>query len=329
MYRIFFPLAALCFASSFSAQTYALPKKQSATGSLGRGTLAITAAPAVPQNSNEVIDKESGIRFTPPQGWMAQKTAAGYLLVSKTEKGIIVMADNKARSLEQMHTEAQQGLVDENGTNLQLAGEIVAFGDKGLGAPYQGVVEGQPVKAYAVGLLSPFGGGVSIIAMAEKVHYSEHYAEYPKAIARGMIFFKPEIPPLAEQWKRDLCGAKLTYLWSYSSRGYSDGSYTGGSHQIEIHLCPQGFFKYYDSSQSSIDGGHTAGFGFGSGKDLGQGTWDVTANGPTPVLVLQFQDGRIMKYDITYENKKLFLDGKRYFWTTADSEFADQRLDCQ
>lgn len=282
-------------------------------------------------SANEIVDKDFGIRFTLPKGWIAQKNDAGYLLGSQTEKGIIVMTGNEYSSLEQMRTEAKQGLVDENGTNLQLAGEIVAIGGNGLGVPYQGMVEGQPAKAYAVGLLSPFGGGVSIIAMVETADYSEKYAEYVKAIASSMKFSKPELPPIAEQWKRDLSGAKLTYLWSYSSRGYTDGSYAGGSQQIEIHLCPQGFFKYSDRSHSSIDGGYSSGYNasaFGSGKDQGQGTWDVTAHGRTPVLVLKFHDGRVMEYTIGYENKKLYLNGNRYFWTNANSEIADQRPEC-
>jgi hypothetical protein len=309
---------------------YTLHKKQSAPGPLGTPPSS-AAPPPSPQNPNEIVDKEFGVRFTPPKGWIAQKNEAGYLLGSQTEKGVILMTGNEYGSLEQMRAEAQQGLVDANGTNLQLAGEIVTIGEKMLGAPYQGMVEGQPAKAYAVGLLSPLGGGVSIIAMVETASYSEKYAEYVKDIAKSMQFFKPEVPPIAEQWKRDLSGAKLTYLWSYSSRGYTDGSYAGGSQQIEIHLCPQGFFKYTDKSHTSIDGGYSTGYNasaFGSGKDQGQGTWEVAARAGAPLLVLKFHDGRVNEYKIAYENKKLYLNGNRYFWTTANSEIADQRPEC-
>jgi hypothetical protein len=93
--------------------------------------------------ANEIVDKDFGIRFTLPQGWMAQKNDTGYLLSSPTEKGIIFLTGNEYGSLEQMRTEAKQGLVDENGTNLQLAGEIVAIGSAGtppglnaFGRPY-------------------------------------------------------------------------------------------------------------------------------------------------------------------------------------------------
>jgi hypothetical protein len=37
-----------------------------------------------------------------------------------------------------------------------------------LGAPYQGMIEGQPAKAYAVGLLSPLGGGVTGVDARKK-----------------------------------------------------------------------------------------------------------------------------------------------------------------
>jgi hypothetical protein len=309
---------------------YTLQKKQSAAGPLSTETpLSAPAAPS-PQNPNEIVDKELGVRFTPPKGWIAQKNASGYLLGSQTEKGVIVMTGNEYSSLEQMRAAAQQGLVDANGTNLQLVGEIVTIGKKMLGAPYQGMVEGQPAKAYAVGLLSPLGG-ISIIAMVETASYSEKYAEYVKAIAKSMQFFKPEVPPIAEQWKRDLSGVKLTYLWSYYSGGSSDGSYAGGSQKTEIHLCPQGHFKYFDSNQMAVDGGYSSGYNastYGGGKDQGHGTWDVTARGQTPMLVLKFNDGRVKQFQISYENKKFYLDGNRYFRTTADSEIADQRPQC-
>jgi hypothetical protein len=307
---------------------YTLHKRQSAAGPLGAGT---PPSSTTPQNPNEIVDKEFGVRFTPPKGWIAQKNEAGYLLGSHTEKGVIVMTGNEYSSLEQMRAEARQGLVDENGTNLQLAGEIVAIGEKMLGAPYQGMVEWQPAKAYAVGLLSPLGGGVSIIAMVETVSYSEKYADYVKAIAKSMQFFKPETPPIAEQWKRDLSGVKLTYLWSYYSGGSSDGSYAGGSQKTEIHLCPQGLLKNFDSNQMAIDGGYSSGYNasaYGGGKDQGRGTWEVAAQGQTPLLVLRFNDGRVKQFQISYKNKKFYLDGNRYFRTTANSEIADQRPQC-
>jgi hypothetical protein len=308
---------------------YTLHKRQSAAGPLGAGT---PPSSTTPQNPNEIVDKEFGVRFTPPKGWIAQKNEAGYLLGSHTEKGVIVMTGNEYSSLEQMRAEARQGLVDENGTNLQLAGEIVAIGEKMLGAPYQGMVEWQPAKAYAVGLLSPLGGGVSIIAMVETASYSETYADYVKAIAKSMQFFKPELPPVAGQWQRELSGSKLTYLWSYSSRGYTDGSYAGGSQQIEIHLCPQGFFKYTDKSHTSIDGGYSSGYNasaFGSGKDQGQGTWEVAARAGIPLLVLKFHDGRVNEYKIAYEDKKLYLNGNRYFWTSGSTGAGYEGPDCQ
>lgn len=243
----------------------------------------------------------------------------------------MILSGHKYNSLQQIQSEAQQGLVDENGTNLQLAGKIEPVGANGLGAPYQGQVQGQPAKAYAVGLLSPLGGGLTIIAMVETASYSEKYANYVKSIAAGMQFFKPKVSPIAEQWQRDLSGTKLTYLWSYTSGGSGDGSYVGGSQITEIHLCPQGFFKYFDDNQMAIDGGYSTGANasaFGSGKDQGHGRWTVIGRGQTPFLVLTFHDGRELQFRIGYENDKLYLNGNRYFRTTANSEVPKQRPQC-
>jgi hypothetical protein len=307
---------------------YTLHKKQNTAGPLAVGA----PATATSQNPNEIIDKESGVRFTLPNGWAARKIDAGYLLGSQAEKGFIVITGHEYASLEQMRAEAQAGIVDESGTNLQLVGKIMPVGNNGLAAAYQGTMEGQPAKAFAVSILSPLGGGGStILAAVEPASYSEKYAEHAKAIAASMKFFKPETPPIAEQWKRDLSGVKLTYLWSYYSGASSDGSYAGGSQKTEIHLCPQGFFKYYDSNQMAIDGGYSTSYNasaYGGGKDQGNGMWEVIARGQTPILKLTFHDGRTMEFQISYENKKSYLNGQRYFRTTASSDIPDQRPQC-
>lgn len=104
---------------------------------------------------------------------------------------------------------------------------------------------------------------------------------------------------------------------SYSSSGPSyDGYSTGGgySSETQIHLCAQGYFKFKSSSSVSIATGGA--FGSSSGNKKGDGSWEITGNAQgQAVLKLNFNNGQVHEYILTYEDNKTFLNGERYFFT--------------
>ncbi len=305
-------------------------------------TLLLVAQPATAQNSprgnsgsqpvtssNEIIEKYSGIRFRIPVGWIGQKSEGGYVFGSKTEKGIMLMMPHEYSSLDVLRREAQSGIIDE-GTALYLQGKVTPFGKNGLAAKYSGIMQGQQATTYGIGLLSPFGGGVTILIAVESASYSEKHRKVAEALARSVKFFKPEVPPVAEEWKQRLNDSRLTYMWSYYSGGV-DGSYAGGSQKTQIDLCAQGFFRYSDRNEMAVDGGYGSGYnvsGFDAGRDKGQGTWQVVGRGRQAVLVLKFRDGRVLEYTLSLEEGKTFLNGKRFFRTYRNAPVAEHRPEC-
>ncbi|MBN1996103.1 hypothetical protein JW935_01040 [candidate division KSB1 bacterium] len=278
-------------------------------------------------SGNEVGDKYLGFKFRPPAGWIAQKTDGGYLLGSNTEKGFIVVIPHEYTTLEQVKTAAYEGMADENGTVLQVTGDMQAYGKNGLVADFGGSVQWKPATGRAVGMLSPYGGGITIMTAVEKQSYSPAYAGYVEQIANSVVFSRPEIPPVADEWKQNLTNCRLTYMWSYSSSGYGDGSYAGGSQQTTIDLCGRGFFNYSDNNSMSVDAGSGTS-GYGGGQSQGSGTWKVVGRGNQAVLVLTFHDGQVYEYRLSMQEGKTYLDDKRYFRTYSNDSSAEHRPQC-
>lgn len=258
-----------------------------------------------------------GISFDIPSGWVGQENEIGYLLGSYTDPGIILMMPHQTKNLDQLRSEALQGVADNQGTNLMIDGEISDYASNGIQALYHGTVNFQPAKAYAVGLVNPQGTGVTIIAMTTSDKYSDNYEALAKKVASTVKFSKVEVKESTGGWVETLNNARLTYMHSYNSgSGSYDGYITGGgySDKEQIDLCAQGYFKYSSSSSMSFDSGG----GFGSSHDSGQGAgkWKVVVNPQNQdVLQLNFYNGQVYEYVLSYEDKKTFLNGKRYFRT--------------
>ena len=271
-----------------------------------------SSQPQIQSGGSTVSEPSWGISFTSPQGWTAQKTEGLIVLGSQTRKGTILIFPHQHNSVDELYAAAREGVFDENGTQLVINGAPQPFGKNGAAADYSGMVEWQQAKAHAVGVLSPYGGGITIIAAVEAASYTNEYADFVEAIAKSMKFSKPKTAPVAQQWQQKLRGSRLTYMSSYSSSGYGD-SYGGYSDKTVIQLCSDGNFLYYGSSLISADAGGVG--GYSSSRGGGDGTWKVTAQMAQVVLELAFSDGTVQQYTITYPENKFHLNGNRFFLT--------------
>ncbi len=289
-------------------------------------TASASSAPKQKANSDEVGDPYFGFKFVPPSGWIAQKTDVGYVLGSNSEQGIILIIPHQYQNLDAMKSAAAEGLADENGTQLQMKGSAKPFGVNGIEVSFEGLVQWQQAKAHAIGLLSAFGGGVTIIVATESASFGQIYENHARLIAKSVKFFKPETPSVVNEWKQKLSNCRLTYLWSYYSGGGTDGSYVGGSQKTVIDLCAKGKFRYFDDSQVAADGGGAS--GYSGGSDNGDGVWEISNQGREPVLRLKFHNGKVLEYILSLQDSKTFLNDKRFFRTYSDDQNADYRPQC-
>ena len=271
---------------------------------------------SMPLLAQEVSYEHLGIEFQIPQGWVGQETEGGYIMGSNTEPGMLLITTHTAKSLEQLRTEAAQGIVDE-GTMLQMQGQIETLSSSAIGAEFGGNMNGQPAKAYVAGLLNPHGLGITIIGLTSSEKYSPRYKELVNTIRNSTRFSKAKTSPQVAQTKQLFQGVKLTYMNSSYDSGPSVGgysTYSGYSEERVITLCRNGYFSMSGSNSFSMDSG--GGFGSGGGNSGDQGQWSIGQGAyGNPMLKLSYQNGNSESYEIGFHDGKTYLDGTRYFRT--------------
>lgn len=280
--------------------------------------------------SGQVEDPQRGVTFTVPDGWIGQPVGEGYAFGSRTEKGLLLVMPHAYGSVAELRAVAQEGLTEGPSTRLVLSGAVEPFGERGVAAPFSGTIEGQQARAQVVSVLSPYGGGATVIAAVEAGSFSEAYAGYAEALAASIRFTEPPAPPAGDDWAQKLRGSRLTYLYSYYSGG-TGGSYVGASEETVIDLCSAGHFFYSGSHSLAADGGTGGSYGvsgYGGGSQQGHGQWEVVAQEGQPTLVLHFHDGTTRSYELSEEGGKTFLDGERFFRTYASAPVAEHRPQC-
>lgn len=159
---------------------------------------AFTTAPgpalarAFPQGAGQekrISDPDMGIAFAVPEGWKAAKQGGGNLLGSDRLKGFLLILPHGYSSLDQMGAEAAEGIIDQDsGILLYPASELRKFGGNGLQGEFRGSVQDRDTTAYAVGLISPKGGGVTILSAVESASFSEAYRRYARSLASSLAF---------------------------------------------------------------------------------------------------------------------------------------------
>lgn len=260
------------------------------------------------QLSGTVSLPHAGIEFVIPDGWLGQETGDGYILGSNTEPGAVFLTSHQATTLDALRAEAAKGIYEDGGTHLMPEGGIQSFGENALAAQYAGMLQGQRVKAYGIGLINPHGMGVTILVVTTPELFTDRHRTLAETIARGMRFSKAEAAPIVDEWRSALQNARLTYMDSYTTTG---GGY---SDKTVIDLCSGGFFKHSRNYNMGVDVGGA--FGSDHSASRGAGTWqvlqDATGNG---VLQLTFHNGEVQEYTLQYANEKTLLNGTRYFRT--------------
>jgi hypothetical protein len=269
----------------------AATKKAPAAGAMPASPQPAAAAPVAPQApsgaGSPVSYPEMGIAFTTPTGWNAQKQGDAIYLTSTSHKGFILIQRHAYNSLEQMAGEASQGIVNEAGaTRLMPASQFQAFGKNGLAVEFKGVAQGLQARSYAIGLIAPGGGGVTIMAATEAPSYTEAYPGFVRAIAGGLTFISAG--PSAGNQAGGSSDTDLMRYFAGEWYSYSSGSTISGGAGTErkMTLCPNGLYR--DSSEFSASGG---GWGAASGQ-AGWGRWTIQGDKVQGVIIVTSPNGQ-------------------------------------
>ncbi len=270
------------------------------------------------QQTGRVDYKFLGINFTIPQGWVGQEAEGAFVIGSQTIPGMILLSTHESSTLEQLKIEARQPMQDGNGTNLSITGELDQLGNNAIGGELTGTMQYQTIKGYVIGIINPHGQGVIIMSAALPAQYNDAIKQAAIKIKNSLQFRKPETGPIVQQWKSQVGGRRLTYLNSYYSSSYSAGGMSGGySDETIIELCNSGDFYHSAKSDMTVSGYNAS--ALSASNDQGQGKWKITVKGDgSPVLQLNFYNGEVYTYDLTFKDKYLHMNGKKYFRTALE-----------
>ncbi len=291
---------------SSTSEALGLPTVQpGATGGKPRGTRpnpppsrSSDSAPAEtqpPKGSGTPISyPEMGISFSVPSGWIAQNQGNTVFLTSTNYKGFILIQRHAYGSLEQMASEARQGIVDEaSAIRLVPTSEFQTIGRNGLGVEFSGAVQGRQARSYAIGLIAPQGGGVTILAAVETQSYTEAYPGFVRAIAGGLTFISSG--PSVESQVGGASNSDLMRYFAGEWYSYTSGSTIYGSAGTErkMTLCPDGLYR--DSSEFSASDGD---WGRATAQ-AGWGRWTIQGNLVQGVIMVRYPNGKSRQ--ITYQ----------------------------
>jgi len=249
------------------------------------------------------------LSFETPPEWKAARTEEGYSLASDTHLGFILISPHQYQTLQQMEAEAKEGITDdETGVRLLPTSAFQAFGQNGLSGEFSGIYESQATRAFGICLLSPYGGGVSIIAVADSSNYGTLHTDAVKCIAQSVRFTRP-------QADRSLFLVLSGKYWSYSS-----GSSLSGSAGTErsIILYPNGLYK--DSYEFSATGGSNDQYGnpdsrWGTdNRQTGAAQWKPRGNQNQGVIQVTYPNGetREISYQRINNIRDMRFDGIVY-----------------
>ncbi len=275
--------------------------------------------PLSAQISGSYTNANLGISLDIPSGWLGQEQGEMILLRSNEIPGLIILTTHNY-TLNQLIAEAKQGIAEENGTSLRLTSELKQYSGNAVGGTFSGTVEWEAADAFIIGVENKVGGlGVSIMAMVASGMDLMQQRKACESILSSLVFKEIDKSDELAEWKEWLSDSRLTYMNSYYSS--DPGGMSGGySSEKKIDLCSKGYFLFGSKSDFSVSGSGASTYSYGN--DGGHGTWDLIV-GPAGnfILVLNFNNGEEYNYTLTYEDKKLYLDGTRYF-VTSEGEYA-------
>jgi hypothetical protein len=259
------------------------------------------------------VESADGIAFVIPKEWLGglPPDAAAFMLGSHTRPGIgmvIMRAATSWQEIEQFLNQPQD-LGDGVILNPTSAGQRTERGyEIGLANPMY--------AAHAIGRIGEQGNGV-IVFFGGPAEQRDYYVELATGTADSVAFSAPRASPALEQWRHHLAGRMLKRMSSYYSGGSGDGSYVGSSSSQTLHLCSDGSYAYFSSSNLAADGGGGAsGYSSGGGEDYGR--WSVEVVGARVLLTLHSRDGGISKQALQAQGEATYLDGQRVYRVSSD-----------
>ncbi len=248
----------------------------------------------------QLRDANVGYAFNAPAGWQVKQENGNYGFTRAGEDVVLAVVPHGYNSVQTIMASHQDANDPKNNTYLKASKQT--YGSQGAWLGWDGTANGQAVSLQTIALVSPYGGGVSVLLIAPKNVYRAEHRTILQSIANSVTFTKPQVSPLAEQWKSRIAGRQLLYF--YTASGFSE--------KQSYDFCSDGTFAMnVDNSASSSDFGGS----FSAATQGGNaGTWRVVVQGNQAVLMLMLRDGGTRQFTLanTSNGVGMLLNGKKF-----------------
>ena len=269
-------------------------------GSSSTATTTNVPPPSGKSIGTQLRDANVGYAFNAPAGWQVKQENGNYGFTRAGEDVVLAVVPHGYNSVQTIMASHQDANDPKNNTYLKASKQT--YGSQGAWLGWDGTANGQAVSLQTIALVSPYGGGVSVLLIAPKNVYRAEHRTILQSIANSVTFTKPQVSPLAEQWKSRIAGRQLLYF--YTASGFSE--------KQSYDFCSDGTFAMnVDNSASSSDFGGS----FSAATQGGNaGTWRVMAQGNQAVLMLMLRDGRTRQLTLanTSNGVGMLLNGKKF-----------------
>ncbi len=245
---------------------------------------------------------EYGISFVLPSGWVGVFPTDGEFFIMKNQEfegyifaGIREMTIEEAKQTMGEEIALGDGIIFHPKNKVLLRGSI-------LEAEYKVNGSQNPLVGNIKTVVGKYGCGIFFIAASQAKDVAKFKNSLNK-ISSSLSLSKPKGSRPAPKskgsspWFEQLNGRKLSHFFTRS--GYTEEDY--------IWLCQNGYF-YKSFNSGGFGGGASGAF-----QSKNAGTWSVSGNLDNGLLLLSYNDGSTLRYTLTHDGTKLFLDGKRYF----------------
>lgn len=269
-------------------------------GSSSTATTTNVPPPSGKSIGTQLRDANVGYAFNAPAGWQVKQENGNYGFTRAGEDVVLAVVPHGYNSVQTIMASHQDANDPKNNTYLKASKQT--YGSQGAWLGWDGTANGQAVSLQTIALVSPYGGGVSVLLIAPKNVYRAEHRTILQSIANSVTFTKPQVSPLAEQWKSRIAGRQLLYF--YTASGFSE--------KQSYDFCSDGTFAMnVDNSASSSDFGGS----FSAATQGGNaGTWRVVAQGNQAVLMLMLRDGGTRQFTLanTSNGVGMLLNGKKF-----------------
>lgn len=291
----FFPFQATVISINEPHQREIQPVNYSGTYTMVTGNVTLTLSMIQDENNiisgtlkssqeSEVVkDELNGFSFVKPDGWVHQFADGQILLGSHTIAGLISVFPHRAQNIQEMTGIMNRGFQEE-GVYLTLQGALQQQSGGILTGTYAGIVQGEQARGHGLGIMSPHGGGVFVMAVSTPQKLGQEIMAAAEYIIRNTSFQKQEagdgdlVRHFAGEWAWTN-GYRTEWMTFYPDGTYSDQAEAG-----------------YSGDFTDGAGNITGNWGV-TGQNSNMGRWSIRGNIDSGVITVLHPNGRRINYE--------------------------------